>query len=302
MVRPSQRKEVVCWAVEEKHHSLRQACAWLGVNRSLLGYASIRLPDDELKDLLQRLGETHRRWGFGLMFSWLRNNGYEWNHKKVYRVYCELALNLRIKPKRRVPTRHPIPLETPAQPNDCWSLDFMSDCLTDGRQFRTLNLIDDFNRESLSVEVDHSLPSERVVRVLDRVAAERGYPQKLRSDNGPEFIAQPLANWADKHKVELAFIKPGKPMQNGFIERFNRTFREDVLDQHAFTHLEEVEEVSTKWRYDYNGNRPHTALDGQTPWQYLRAHESRQKNLGASPPNPQDLTHEAHPNEGSLLQ
>jgi putative transposase len=302
MVRPSQKKEVACWAVEEKQVSKRKACAWLGVHRSLVNYASIRKPDEELKDLLQRLSTTHRRWGFGLMFDWLRNNGYEWNHKKVYRVYTQMRLNLRIKPKKRIPTRNPIPLATPDAPNHCWSVDFMSDRLTDGRNFRAMTLIDDFNRESLDLEVDHSLPSERVVRVLDRVAQERGYPKKLRSDNGPEFIAQPLARWAETHGIQLAFIKPGKPMQNGYIERFNRTFREDVLDQYAFSHLDEVEAVGTKWRYTYNAERPHKALGGRTPWQYLAAHAESTRNLVALPPNPRDFAHEAHPNEGRKIQ
>lgn len=298
MVRPSQRKEVVCWAVKEKQLAKRKACAWLGIERSLCTYRSVRLPDEELRDLLCRLSQSQRRWGFGLMFDWLRDNGYEWNHKKVYRVYTELRLNLRIKPKKRVPTRHPIPLETPQAPNACWSVDFMSDSLTDGRNFRTLNLLEDFNRESLALEVDHSLPSERVVRVLERVAQERGYPKKLRSDNGPEFIAQPLAKWAQKNGVELAFIKPGKPMQNGFIERFNRTFREDVLDQYAFSSVEEVEEIGDKWRYTYNAHRPHKALGGKTPWGYLKAHGAMRSNSGALPPNPRDFALEAHLDEG----
>ena len=271
MVRPSQRKELASWAIETKRLPVRRACRWLGIQRGLPGYQSVRHPDGELQDLLERLSRTDRSWGFGLMFDWLRNNGYEWNHKKVYRVYCELRLNLRIKPKKRVPSRHPEPLATPDTPNQCWSLDFMSDSLTDGRTFRVLNVIDDFNRESLASEADHSLPGPRVVRVLERIAHERGYPRRLRSDNGPEFLSEAMRSWAESQGVELDFIKPGKPTQNSYVERFNRTFRQGVLDMYAFSSLEEVEEISTVWRYRYNDSRPHQALGGQTPWQKLAA-------------------------------
>jgi putative transposase len=238
---------------------------------------SQRQPDDEIVDVLTRLAASRPRWGFGLMFSWIRMHDHprnRWNHKRVYRVYKELELNLRIKPKKRLPSRNPVPLDDAQRPNDCWSLDFMSDSLTDGRSYRTLNVIDDFNREGLAVEVDHSLPSARVVRVLDQVAEERGYPKKLRSDNGPEFIAHALAEWAEDHKVELAPIEPGKPTQNGYVERFNRTFREEVLDVYAFSDLEQVRDESTRWLYAYNNDRPHMSLDRQTPAGYLEAYES----------------------------
>lgn len=153
--------------------------------------------------------------------------------------------------------------------NECWSADFMSDALWDGRCFRTFNVVDDFNREALTIEVDFSLPAPRVVRELDRIAAVRGYPLKLRLDNGPEFIALALAEWAEQHRVTLEFIKPGKPMQNGFIERFNRTYRQAVLDMYVFTTLNEVREQTEKWLKEYNEERPHDALGDMTPREYL---------------------------------
>ena len=131
-----------------------------------------------------------------LMFDWLRLNGYHWNHKKVYRVYCELCLNLRIKPKKRLPSRDPQPLSQPLKPNLCWSMDFTSDSLECGRKFRTLNIIDDFNREALDIKIDTSLPAQRVINTLDRIAFWRGYPKFIRTDNGPEFISHKLAQWA----------------------------------------------------------------------------------------------------------
>ncbi len=153
------------------------------------------------------LAERHRRWGFDKMMDWLCQHGFTWNHKRVYRVYCELGLNRHIKPKKRLPTRHPQPLTQPTAANQVWSMDFMSDSLTDGRAFRTLNIIDDYNREALHIEVDTSLPASRVIRVLDQVAADRGYPQAIRSDNGPEFIAQALADWTRDHRLLWDFIQ-----------------------------------------------------------------------------------------------
>ena len=216
-----------------------------------------------------RLADSHKRWGFGLMFRWLRRQGYTWNHKRVYKIYCELALNLRIKPKKRLPVRTPVPLHQPAQPNSFWSMDFMSDSLSSGRKFRTLNILDDFNRESLAIEVDYSLPAERVVRVLEQVALTRGYPAFIRVDNGPEYISQRLLEWAAQHGVTINHIQPGKPAQNGYIERFNRTYREDVLDQYWFSNLEEVRSITEDWMNIYNGERPHSSLGNKTPWEYM---------------------------------
>ncbi len=153
--------------------------------------------------------------------------------------------------------------------NECWSADFMSDALWGDRRFRTFNVVDDFNRELLAIEVDFNLPAARVVRTLDRIAATRGYPLKLRLDNGPEFISVTLAGWAEQHGVTLEFIKPGKPMQNGFIERFNRSYREAVLDMFVFQSLEEVREQTELWFKEYNEERPHGSLGDLTPREYL---------------------------------
>lgn len=294
MVKPGVRRAVARWLVAEHGLSKRRAARCCSISSGCYRYESRRQPDDEIVDVLTRLAASRPRWGFGLMFDWTRHHGHRWNHKRVYRVYKELELNLRIKPKRRFPSRNPVPLDDAERPNDCWSLDFMSDSLTDGRSYRTLNVIDDYNREGLAVEVDHSLPSERVVRVLDQVAEERGYPRKLRSDNGPEFIARAITTWAEENEVELAPIQPGKPTQNAYIERFNRTFRQEVLDLYAFEALDEVRNESTRWLYRYNHDRPHLALDRQTPAGY-RARYERSPGLlsppvGASPLPPASAT------------
>ena len=258
---------------------MRLACKTFLISRTSYDYVAKRTADDKLIDVLTRLAASHPRWGFGLMFGWLRNQGCHWNHKRVYRVYCELALNLRIKPKRRLPARDPKPLAQPLAPNACWSMDFMADRLAGGPAFRTLNVIDDFNRESLGIEIDLSLSAERVTRALDQIAKWRGYPYCVRIDNGPEFVSHSLNEWATQHDVMLDFIKPGTPTQNAYIERFNRTFRHDVLDMYAFGNLDEVQRISTQWMYDYNSDRPHQSLGGMTPWAYLKQYQRSQSLL-----------------------
>lgn len=166
----------------------------LSISRSVYRYQPKKSKTDKvISDLLRSLAQQKPRWDFGKMFHWLRHQGYTWNHKRVHRVYRANNLNLRVKPKKRLPSREPTPLVQPERANDSWSADFMSDALVTGRSFRTFNIIDDFNREALWIEVDTSLPAERVVRVLDMVASWRGYPRQIRSDNGPELISQKLA-------------------------------------------------------------------------------------------------------------
>ena len=255
-------------AIKEHHLSERQACKVLGISRTAFRHVGKRKSDQEIVELLTALAERKPRWGFKKMYSYLRNQEYSWNHKKIHRIYRETGLNIRVKPKKRLPSRHPLPLVTPKAANISWSLDFMSDSLEDGRSFRTLNVIDDFNREGLWIEIDTSLPALRVVRVLEMLASWRGYPRQLRIDNGPELISKCLAAWARKSKVELAFIQPGKPAQNGYIERFNRTYREDVLNAYMFSSLKEVRSISEEWLEEYNAIRPHDALGGLPPYQF----------------------------------
>ena len=195
----------------------------LNMSRSVYRYKAKPSDDEELREQLLNLAAWKPRWGFQKMYAFLKNQRHSWNHKRVRRIYRALGLNLRIKPKKRLPSRDPRPLVAPKEANFSWSLDFMHNSLANGRTIRTLNIIDDFNREGLWIEVDTSIPSARVVRVLDMLALWRGYPQQLRLDNGPELISQTLADWAEEHGVILAFIQPGKPVQNAYVERFNRT-------------------------------------------------------------------------------
>jgi putative transposase len=198
-------------------------------------YYCPKTKDDQLvRDKLSELSELHRRWGFWMMYHRLRRLNYIWNHKKVYRIYTEMGLNLRRKNKKRLPSRIEEPLVVPELPNNTWSMYFMHDSLANGRRFRSLNVIDDYNREILNITVGSSISSQRVIRQLDQLISWRGKPKYIRVDNGPEFISNALEQWADERDIVLKFIEKGKPYQNGYIERFNKSYRNEVLDAYAF--------------------------------------------------------------------
>ena len=226
----------------------------------------------QVADWLLRLTNTHKRWGFGLCFLYLRNvKGFRWNHKRVYRIYRELELNLRIKPKRRIKRDKPDALSVPVAVNQVWSMDFMSDSLADGRSLRTFNVIDDYNREALAIDVDLSMPSARVIRSLEQVIEWRGKPAAIRCDNGPEYISNELITWANEHQITILYIQPGKPTQNAYVERFNRTARHEWLDLHMFESVEQAQDLATNWLWLYNNERPNMAIGGIPPKQLLRA-------------------------------
>lgn len=220
--------------------------------------------DGEVINVLNEVVAKHSRWGFRKCFDWMRLQGYPWNHKRVYRVYCEMKLNLPRRAKKRLPKRVKQPIAVKRTPDIMWSLDFMHDTLANGRRFRTLNIMDEGVRECLSIEVDTSLPAERVVRALEQLKSWRGLPQQIRVDNGPELMATSLVNWCQRNSVKLAYIQPGKPTQNAYIERFNRTFRHEVLDAHIFEDLDQVRDLAWEWMREYNEERPHEAL-GRIP-------------------------------------
>lgn len=199
------------------------------------------------------------------MMNKIKQLGHPWNHKRVYRIYCEMGLNIRIKPKKRLPAREATALVQPIKPNICWSIDFMSDVLSNGRRFRTLNVIDDYNREALLIKPAMSLPARYVTRLIDEIASLRGYPNIIRVDNGPEFISKVFKEWANRNGIFIQYIQPGKPAQNGFIERFNRTYREDVLDMYIFENLNDVIRITQNWIISYNNERPHESLANLTP-------------------------------------
>jgi putative transposase len=260
-----QQRELVKGMRETYAISERRACRIIAMSRSVLRYQVKKRDDAELIEALKVVSEAHPRWGFGKIAQYLRNQGKPWNRKRIYRLYRAMKLNFRIARRKRLPKRFPKELAEPTAPNECSSMDFMSDALLNGQRIRSLNVIDDFNREVLAIEVDTSLPAQRVVRVLEQIADWHGYPKRIRIDNGPEFIWTRLMTWAQEHQVMLDFIQPGKPAQNAYIERFNRTYREEVLDFYLFRSLNELRLITQRWISSYNQERPHDALNGMTP-------------------------------------
>lgn len=257
------------YAIENHQASVKRACRLLGLSRTVYGYKPVSKADDSLiKENLLVLADKNKRYGFWKMYTTLRRAGFVWNNKRVYRVYCELELNLRKKPKKRLPSRDKLSLVQPAHTNLCWSLDYMSDALTNGRRFRTVNVIDDCNREALGIRVSFSLPAERVTEYLDEIAARRGYPHQLRVDNGPENIGAVMIAWGAKNGVAIQHIQPGKPSQNAYVERFNRTYREEILDMNLFYNISHVQALTDEWLLKYNGERPHESLGNLTPWEF----------------------------------
>ncbi len=243
-------------AVANGQVSIALACRAFQISETCYRYE--RKFDDEnalIADWLVRLTINRNTWGFGLCFLYLRNvKDFKWNHKRVYRIYKELELNLRIKPRKRLKIERPDVLAVPEVPNHTWSMDFMADQLADGRSIRTLNVLDDFNREGLGIEVDFSLPSVRVIRSLNRIIEWRGKPKFIRVDNGPEYVSSMLKDWAKNLGIHMKYIQPEKPQQNAYIERYNRTVRHEWLDQNIFETIKEAQDQATKWLWTYNND------------------------------------------------
>jgi len=235
--------------------------------RSLYYYKPVK-DDTAVKEKLLILAEKRPMEGQDKFYQRIRSEGLRWNYKRVRRVYKLLGLNKRKRTRKRIPKRVKEPLIQPVMMNHTWSMDFMHDALENKRKFRTLNIIDDHNRECLAIEAHLSISSHLVIRVLDQLVEERGKPQWIRVDNGPEFISSSLNDWCYGKGIKLQYIQPGKPSQNGYIERFNRTFRQDVLDAYLFEDLSQVRILAEEWIADYNYSRPHESLGGLSPVQF----------------------------------
>ena len=270
---PAARRQAVATAQEEHGLSRRRACRLVGISRSVVEHASKRACNHaRLRERLRALAGERRRFGYRRLHELLRREGWKANHKLVHRLYREEKLELRRRGRQKrglggVLTGSWCPIAA----NQRWSLDFTEDSLANGRRFRTANLKDDCTRECPAILVDFSLPGQRVVGMLEDVARERGCPDMLVVDNGPELRGRDLERWAYEHGVKLFFIDPGKPMQNGSIESFNGRFREECLDQSWFTSLTEACRIIEAWRVDYNEQRPHTSLRMATPAAFAAA-------------------------------
>jgi len=252
---------------------------WLGINRKLLAYEPRRRDDEPIHSRLLAFAKEHHRYGLPRMIQLLRRDGIRDNHKRIARIYRAAQLQIRKRARRKLKVER-VPLAIPQKANERWSLDFVSDTLQWGRKFRTLNIIDDCTRESLHIEVDFGITGERMSRVLDRVAELRGYPSAIVMDNGPEMRSGAMNTWAQKRNVKLAFIQPGKPSQNGFVESFNGRFRDECLNEHIFRTLHEAKATILSWQEHYNTRRPHSSLDGKTPIEFAT---DLQKTIQAEP-------------------
>jgi putative transposase len=229
--------------------------------------------DDKLiQEALTDMVSKHPSIGFWQSFEQFREARRGWNHKRVRRVHREMKLNIRRRAKRRLPERVKQPLVVPTEINHTWSIDFVSDSLVDGRKFRILNVMDDFNRESLVLEADTSLPALRVIRALEKIIKVKGKPKYLRTDNGPEFISFLLRQWCALNDIIILYIQPGRPMQNAYVERKNGSLRRELLNAYLFDSLREVRIMCEEWRTYYNTQRPHKALKYLTPVKYAEQH------------------------------
>lgn len=274
MVGPSAKKSAFDYLKEKYETSTSLICRTLNLSRSTK-YRKVVKDDSEVESKLKALAEQYSTRGFDWYYMKIRLEGLKWNRKRVLRVYRKLNLKMRRKHKRRINRPKIEALSQPIMPNITWSMDFMSDSLEDGRQVRVLTVIDDYNRQCLKLECGISIPSDRVIRALNVVIEERGIPKSIRTDNGPEFTSNKFAQWCEKNQIKHESIQPGKPYQNGYIERFNRTYREDVLDAYVFEGIKELQIVSESWQIQYNTGHPHQSLNGMTPvgFEYSRHKE-----------------------------
>ena len=288
MVTPVARRAAVSYFRDRYGFSERGACRLASYSRSSYRRRSVREEADKaLRERLLELASERPRFGYRRLHVMLCREGWQINRKRVYRVYRELGLAVRRKKRKRVAQANRLPRVVPIAPDIQWSMDFMRDTLASGRVFRTLNVVDDATRECLAIEVDTSLSGHRVGRVLDAVARRRGsYPSRLVLDNGPECTSKALDQWAYDRGVTLAFIRPGKPIENCFVESFNGRFRDECLNLHWFLGLEDARRRIEAWRVDYNHIRPHSRLGDVPPKEYAEGAGLQPAPPASAPPFP----------------
>jgi putative transposase len=306
MVTPAARRDAVAHLRTAFEMSERRACKILGCCRMTVRYKAIRGEDPELRERMKAIAHERRRFGYRRLHVLLRREGYVVNHKRLFRLYREekLAVRRRGGRKRAIGTR--APMLVPLAPNERWSLDFVSDQLTDGRRFRILTVVDDCTRENIALIADTSLSGLRVARELDRLIAERGKPKMIVSDNGTEFTSNAILRWADETRVDWHYIAPGKPIQNAFIESFNGRLRDELLNETLFSSLHHARVLLASWRRDYNENRPHSRLGWRTPAEFAETFPRRgpalRKAEGFAPAHNILHAHEGKTNSQSELR
>lgn len=262
--------------------SERRAIRFTGFPRSSMRYKSLRDPQEELRTRIKELAAQRVRWGYRQIHTLLQREGWLVNRKRVQRLYREEGLAVRRKGKKRR-SQAPRPVrESLSRPNQRWSMDFVSDTLSNGRRFRCLTIMDEFSRECLAIHVAHSIPAVRVIDVLERLREKRGLPEIIMTDNGSEFTSRAFDAWAYSRGVRIDYIQPGKPVQNCFIESFNGTLRDECLNLHWFLSLEDAKQEIEIWRVDYNQERPHSSLGRLTPAEFAGLHQQSEEHLAIS--------------------
>jgi len=271
MVTPAIRRLVVGHVMKALKLSQRRACRGIGVSRTSVRCESVREEPKQLVEKLRELAKERPRFGYRGLYRLLRRRGHRVNHKRVYRLYKREGLHIRTKRRKRFAASPRVEVPKPTRSMQCWSMDFVSDHLVSGRRFRILTVVDQFSRRCPGVLVDTSIPGGAVARFLDELSAACGYPEMITVDNGPEFISNTLDQWATEHSVKLAFSRPGKPVDNAFVESFNGRLRDECLNANWFHSLDEARNLIKSWIKDYNEERPHSALGGLTPMEYERS-------------------------------
>ncbi|SMX56343.1 Conserved Hypothetical protein; Putative Insertion element [Bradyrhizobium sp. ORS 285] len=268
MVTPAAKRKAVAHLVGVHGMSERRACKAIGCCRMTVRYQTSRADDAGLRQRMRAIAHERRRFGYRSLHVLLRRQGYLVNHKKLFRLYREERLTVRRRGGRKRALGTRAPMTVPLLPNDRWSLDFVSDQMTDGRRFRILTVVDDCARGCLALVADTSLSGARVARELDRLVAERGKPRMVVSDNGSQLTSNAILTWADQSRVAWHYIARGNPMQNAFIESFNAPLRDELLNETLFTSLAQACVALRCWRADYNDARPHSQLGWKTPSEF----------------------------------
>jgi putative transposase len=270
VVSPQARREAVSILMAERQMGVTRACGLVGISRSLLAYRSRRHEPEGLRERIGEIAAVKRRYGYRRVHVLLRREGWQVNHKRTHRLYREEGLQVRKRSRKRILHGERTPLQSARQPNESWSMDFVADALANGRRIRCLTLVDDFTKECLATVVDTSINGLRVARELDQVIASRTLPASISVDNGPEFAGRALDEWAYRQGIRLRFIRPGKPVENAYIESFNGKFRDECLNEHWFTSLTEARVLIEAWRTEYNIERPHSSIGDATPAEFAR--------------------------------
>jgi putative transposase len=264
--------------LKETTLSERRACRLAGLSRDAFRHPpTTSAADQALSGRLIELAGMRRRFGYRRLHDLLDPEFPQVNHKKVYRLYREANLTVRRRRKAKYPSALRQPLEPAFAPNEVWSMDFVAVTLANGRRLRCLTVADDFTHECVDIAVDHGIGGRYVTRILDQAACFRGYPKAVRTDNGPEFTSRAFIAWTQQHGIRHLLIEPGKPMQNGYIESFNGKFRDECLNDHWFTSLQQARDVIADWRRDYNEVRPHSSCGRIPPAQFAASHRHRQE-------------------------